>query len=84
MGAFGALLGYLRARDGNLLHRVFWIMLTGWIGFTFFRDPFFISIVKSMFEFSFAVPLLIVIAIQMLSLALRATLRPPLPATEGR
>ena len=82
MAAFAALMSYLRTRDANLLYRALYITLCGWMGFTFFRDPFYISIVKTMFEFSFAIPLLLVIAIQMLSIALRATARGPSQAPE--
>jgi len=43
------------------LPATFYIMCTGWLAFTFFRDPFSISIVKAMFEDSIILPTLIVI-----------------------
>ena len=62
---------YLRQSDHTLLHRVLYVMLSGWLGFTFFRDDFSISVIKSMFQFSVALPLLMVIALQLLSVYLR-------------
>jgi len=82
IGTFGVLMSYLRKRDANMLYRVFYITFCGWMGFTFFRDPFFISVVKTMFEFSFAVPLFLVLAAQMLSITLRAFTRRPAQAPE--
>lgn len=42
------------------LFRVMYIMISGWLCFTFFRDPFSMSIVKSIFQFSILVPWLMV------------------------
>ena len=72
----GAGLSYLRGRDRTLLYRVIYVMLTGWLGFTFFRDPFSISIVKSMFEFSIAQPVLLVLGLQILSTIVAASRAP--------
>lgn len=56
--ALGAALGVLRRRESSLA-RVVYTMLAGWLPFTFFRDPFSISVVKNMFEFSVLVPTLL-------------------------
>ncbi len=72
----GCGLSYLRGRDRTLLYRVMYVMLTGWLGFTFFRDPFSISIVKSMFEFSIAQPTLLVLGLQVLSTIIAAARAP--------
>ena len=79
----GAGMSALRGRDRNLLYRVLYVMLTGWMGFSFFRDPFFVSVVKNMVEFSIAVPILMVIMLQLASVSLRHLNRragPTLPA----
>lgn len=69
--AVGALLSYLKVWDKNLLFRVNYIMLAGWLGFTFFREPFYLSIVKTMFEFSFLETLALVVAVQIVSTLIR-------------
>jgi hypothetical protein len=51
------LFGYLMRRFERMT--VSYLMLTGFTAFTFFRDPFSISIVKNMFEFSVLIPFLI-------------------------
>ena len=42
-----------------------YIMIAGWLGFSFFRDPFYVSIVKCMVEFSVIVPTLIVVSLHL-------------------
>jgi hypothetical protein len=49
--------------------RVRYCMLSGWLAFTFFRDAFSISLVKNMFQFSILVPLLIVGACHVMTVA---------------
>lgn len=56
--ALGAGLRHLRARSGSAVARTAYSMLTGWLAFTFFRDPFAVSVVKNMFEFSLVMPVL--------------------------
>ena len=81
---FSCFLNYLKVRDRRLLFRVMYGMLTGWIGFTFFRDAFFISIIKTMLQFSVLTPWAIVITAQLLSVALRARpARPDAPTKES-
>ncbi|MGI4789016.1 MAG: hypothetical protein ACRYFS_09220, partial [Janthinobacterium lividum] len=69
--SLGWFFSYLRCIDRNLLFRLYYVLLTGWLGFTFFRDDFSISLVKSMFQFSILVPTLIVITLQLVSVSLR-------------
>ena len=51
---------YLKSRFPRTLPATFYIMCTAWLGFTFFRDAFSISIVKAMFEDSILIPTAIV------------------------
>jgi oligosaccharide repeat unit polymerase len=52
----GLLLSVLRRQRAAPL-QVMYCMLSGWLGFSFFRDDFSISIVKNMLEFSVLVPI---------------------------
>lgn len=54
--AGGAWLGRLRQREGSPVARTAYSMITGWAAFTLFRDPFSVSIVKNIFEFSILLP----------------------------
>ncbi len=49
-------LRWIRARSSIQLARVAYAMLSGFLAFTFFRDPFSISLVKYMMQFSLIVP----------------------------
>ena len=80
---FAWFLSFLRKRDGRLLYRVTYVMLCGWIGFTFFRDDFSISLVKTMFQFSMLTPLVLVLAAQLVSVALRSLARPASESSEA-
>ena len=51
------LMGYLFRRNEGL--SVSYLMLTGFLAFTFFRDPFSVSLVKNMLEFSILIPILL-------------------------
>ena len=55
---FGYLFSALKKRT-NILCKIYYIMLSGWLPFTFFRDPFSVSLVKNMFEFSIVIPTLV-------------------------
>ena len=62
LGLMGAGLSALRRRSrATPVLRVSYVMLAGWMAFTLFRDPFSVSLVKNMFEFSIVVPWMIVI-----------------------
>jgi hypothetical protein len=51
---------YLRSRSSNTLLATMYIMCSGWLAFTFFRDPFSISLVKAILQDSIVMPALIV------------------------
>ena len=61
---FFFLLGYflqlLRARGRSLLSKTIYIMTSGWLMTTFFRDPFSTSLVKSIFQYSILFPAIVV------------------------
>ena len=71
LGTIGVLFGLgfalavLKSKAGSPLLRVIYIMIAGWFGFSFFRDPFYVSIVKCMVEFSVIVPTLIVVSLHL-------------------
>jgi len=80
--SFSCFLNFLKLQDKRLLFRVMYVMICGWLGFTFFRDAFFISIVKTMFQFSILTPILTVVAAQLLSLGWRNSFGRPASADE--
>jgi hypothetical protein len=53
-------LRWVKARDDSPLYRTMYVMLSGWLAFTFFRDPFSVSIVKTMVQHSILLPAAIV------------------------
>ncbi len=71
LGTIGALFGLgftmavLKRKAGSPLLRTIYIMISGWFGFTFFRDPFYVSIVKCIVEFSVVVPISIVVVLHL-------------------
>jgi len=67
--ALGAWLSALRVNAQSALARVVYVMVSGWLTFSFFRDPFSISVVKNIFEFSIVVPTLLVVGLYVLTLA---------------
>lgn len=66
---------YLKSRFPRTLPTTIYVMCTAWLAFTFFRDPFSISIVKAMFEDSIVIPWLIVGLGSLLSVACLPSLR---------
>ena len=64
----GMSLSWLKSRRESLLPAVMYVMITGWLVFTFFRDPFSVSIVKNIFEFSILIPIIIVTSLGLLTL----------------
>jgi hypothetical protein len=62
-------LRWIKARDGSPLFRTMYVMLSGWLAFTFFRDGFSVSIVKAMFEHSILLPAAIVALVRLAELA---------------
>lgn len=65
---FGAALAHLRRATNSAITRTSYSMITGWLAFTFFRDPFSISIVKNIFEFSIVMPVLFAVLAHVLSI----------------
>ncbi len=73
--AFMLLLGAGMAvlkRQRGALARVVYAMLSSALAFTFFRDPFSVSLVKNMFEFSLLMPMIVWGLLHMISVAARA------------
>lgn len=63
---FGFFMSRLKS-SGTVWGRTVYIMISGFITFTFFRDDFGISIVKCIFQYSILAPTLIVLIIELLS-----------------
>jgi len=51
---------YLKSRLSATLYATIYVMCSGWLAFTFFRDAFSISLVKAILQDSIVLPLLIV------------------------
>jgi hypothetical protein len=62
---FGFGMSTLKASCGTPLARTVYVMTSGWLAFTFFRDPFYVSIVKCIVEFAVLIPLLITVALHL-------------------
>jgi hypothetical protein len=60
MFALGYLLSRFRRR-ANLWSNVAYILISGWLPFTFFRDPFSVSLIKNILEFSIIIPAVIIV-----------------------
>jgi len=60
---------YLKSRCSSTLFATMYIMCSGWLTFTFFRDPFSISLVKAIFQYSILIPIALVAFGRLLSLA---------------
>lgn len=60
---------YLKSRSSSTPFGAMYIMSSGWLTFTFFRDPFSISLVKAIFQDSIFAPIAIVIFGRFLTLA---------------
>ncbi len=53
------LLQYLRSRQSDTLFATMYVMCSGWLAFTFFRNAFSLSLVKNILEQSIVIPFLI-------------------------
>jgi hypothetical protein len=51
---------YLRSRSTSTVFATMYIMCSGWLAFTFFRDPFSISLVKAILQDSILMPAVVV------------------------
>ena len=79
----GFTMAVLKRKAGSPLLRVIYIMVSGWLGFTFFRDPFYVSITKCIVEFSTIVPFLIVLALNLITRAMAGSLTAAEAAASG-
>jgi hypothetical protein len=57
---WGILFRYAKSRSSNTVFAIMYIMGSGWLGFSFFRDPFSISLVKAIFQDSIVMPVLVI------------------------
>jgi hypothetical protein len=69
-------LRWIKARDNSPLYRTMYVMLSGWLAFTFFRDGFSVSIVKDMVQHSILLPTAIVAVVKLIEIATRNVLAP--------
>jgi hypothetical protein len=60
---------YLKSRSSSTLFATMYIMCSGWMAFTFFRDAFFISLVKTIVQDSILLPIAIIALGRLLSAA---------------
>ena len=60
---------WIKVRDSSPLYRTMYVMLSGWLAFTFFRDPFSVSIVKTMVQLSILLPACIVTLVRLAEIA---------------
>jgi hypothetical protein len=65
--AIGATMSIIKNNCHNHLSKITYIGISGCLAFTFFRDPFSISIVKNILEFSFLAPALIIFLIHVVN-----------------
>lgn len=56
-------------RRRELWVQVAYVMTSGWLAFTFFRDPFSISLVKNILEFSLLLPAVIIVVARLVAYA---------------
>lgn len=85
MGAVGFFLQLLRARATNVLSKTIYVLICGWLPTSFFRDPFSISLVKTVFQFSILLPALQVCLASFVTVAFIRAARPrEQPAGEER
>ena len=69
------LLRWLRLHSGSIYYQIPYVMISGWLAFTFFRDPFWVSLVKAMLQFSVLTPTLIIVSLHVMSAPLRSRQR---------
>jgi hypothetical protein len=60
---------YFKSRSSSTLFATMYIMCSGWLTFTFFRDPFSISLVKAIFQYSILAPIALVAFGRLVALA---------------
>lgn len=58
---FGLILSILKNKSvNNIYFKTMYILISGWIPFALFRDPFSVSLVKQIFQLSIVMPILII------------------------
>jgi len=72
---FSFFLSFLKTRSKMPLFKVMYIMISGWLAFSLFRESFQQSIVKEIFEFSILTPAVVVLSLHFLSVAFRGRAR---------
>jgi len=75
MGLIGFFLQRLRSRATNVLSKTIYVLVCGWLPTSFFRDPFSISLVKVIFQFSILLPTLLTCLASLVTVALVGTSR---------
>jgi hypothetical protein len=73
-------IGFLKARRKSILARTTYSMISGWLLISFFRNPFEVSLVKDIFQMSFAVPAVVLASIYLASSGSRVSWAKPAPA----
>jgi len=68
---FSFSLFFLKTRRNSVLFRIMYCCSSGWLAFSFFRDPFSISIIKTILEFSIIIPTLVILGAHLLTVAVR-------------
>ena len=64
---FGYFLQRFKLNKTSILQKVIYIMVSGFITFTFFRDGFVTSLIKNIFQFSILTPVIFVVIASILT-----------------
>jgi hypothetical protein len=57
----GFFMFFLKEKRKTVLFKTMYIMIAGWLLTTFYRDPFSVSLIKSVFQFSILMPIFFVV-----------------------
>lgn len=68
---FGRIMSRLKYRSNSILSKTCYVMISGFLAFTFYRDGFETSIIKNIFEFSILSPIVIIISTSFISESIR-------------
>jgi hypothetical protein len=60
-------MGFLKSREGSILARAMYSVISGWLLISFFRNPFEVSLVKDIFQMSIVVPAFVLGSVYFLS-----------------
>lgn len=64
---FGNIMGRIKYRVNSILSKTIYVMISGFIIFTFFRDGFETSLIKNILEFSIIIPIIIILLSSLVS-----------------